>query len=69
MAKRQQLVRNHGGGGSGDDDDENHAADPAASANTVGYYTSMLNNYDETKLTQKTYAKATEHLQQWIKKL
>ena len=65
MAKRQRLVRIHGGGY----DDDDHAAEPAASANTVEYYTSMLKNYDETQLTRKTYAKATEQLQEWIESL
>ena len=61
MAKSTRPVRIHS-----TDDDDNHAAKPAASANTVQYYTSMLKNYDETQLTRKIYAKATEQLQEWI---
>ena len=45
----------------GNDDD---AIEPAGSANTVEYYTSMLKNYDETLLTQKIYAEHAEQTEQ-----
>jgi hypothetical protein len=59
MAKRMRSVRIYPGDDGSDDDD---AADPAGSANTVEYYTSIMMDYDETQLTRKIYAKATEQL-------
>jgi hypothetical protein len=67
MAKRKRPIHIHrGDGGDADDDD---AVEPAGSANTVEYYTSMLKNYDKTQLTRKIYAKSTEQLQDWVKSL
>ena len=65
MAKRQRPVRNRGG----DDGKDDGAVEPAGYANTIEYYTSMLKNYDETQLTRKIYAKATEQLQEWVEGL
>jgi hypothetical protein len=64
MAKRKRLVHVHGGEG-----DDDHAGDPAGSANTVAYYSSMVKNYDKTQLTRKIYAEPTEQLQEWVKSL
>ena len=74
MAKPRRPVRIHrvdDGNDDGNDNDSNEddAVEPAGSANTVEYYTSMLKNYDETLLIQKIYAEQSEQLQGWIKRL
>ena len=67
MAKREQRVHSFREGDGPDDD--GRATDLVASANTVEYYTSMLENYDETQFTRKIYADASERLQGWIERL
>ena len=60
MAEPKRPVRIH----RVDDGNDDDAIEPAGSANTVEFHTSMLKNYDETLLTQKIYAEQAEQTEQ-----
>ena len=71
MAKHKRPVRIHRVDDGGDDDNnaDDDAVEPTGSGNTLEYYISMLNDYDETQFTRKTYSDASERLQGLIERL